>query len=513
MKILFVYANLEMSSMVPLGLASLSAYLKQHGHETTVFDTTFYATGQNENLKRSQIGQVLSFDFSDRGIELQNSDIFSDFRSAVLRYRPDLIAVSMVEDVFYLGINLLNAVKDLGIPNIVGGVFPTFAPEVVFAQECVNMVCVGEGERALLDVCKALESGSGLDSIPNIWHKSANGIARNTAGSVLRLDDLPIPDYDIWPENMLYRPMQGKIRLTVGIETQRGCPFTCAFCNSPAQNELYRKAVGTTFNRRKSVTKIREELEFLVGKFNPELIYWVADTFLAMPEAEWDEFSKMYMDFRIPFWMNTRPETITRRRVKQLEELNCLRFNIGIEHGNYEFRKNVVLRRTTNEQLMERFQCFEGASMPIIANIIIGYPGETEQLILDSIELTRKLSPYFDALQVFIFAPYHGTRLRAKAVEEGYINSDQIVNSGLISGSMLKSPHWSNDRLKALQRVFPLYVKLPEKYYPDIKRCEKFDDEGEKIFEDLVDLYQSRYMRKRDAIGASMRQVSDDIGC
>ena len=67
MKILFVYANLEMSSMVPLGLASLSAHLKRHGHETSVFDTTFYETGENKNLKRSEIGQVLSFNFSDRG--------------------------------------------------------------------------------------------------------------------------------------------------------------------------------------------------------------------------------------------------------------------------------------------------------------------------------------------------------------------------------------------------------------------------------------------------------------
>ena len=31
MKVLFVYANLEMSSMVPLGLASLSGYIKQYG--------------------------------------------------------------------------------------------------------------------------------------------------------------------------------------------------------------------------------------------------------------------------------------------------------------------------------------------------------------------------------------------------------------------------------------------------------------------------------------------------
>jgi anaerobic magnesium-protoporphyrin IX monomethyl ester cyclase len=496
LKILFVYANLEMSSMVPLGLASLSAYLKQHGYETSVFDTTFYETGENENLKRTEIGQVLSFDFSDKGINLIESDMLVDFRNMVLEYKPDLISVSMVEDVFFLGINLLNAVQDLKIPNIVGGVFATFAPERVIAEPSVEMVCIGEGEQALLEVCQALESNGSLDTIANIWHRGPNGITRNKAGATLNLNALPIPDYDIWPEEMLYRPMQGKIRLTVGIETQRGCPFSCAFCNSPSQNMLYRDAVGTTFNRRKSVEKIKEELDYLVGRYDPELIYWVADTFLAMPEKDWDAFYNMYMEFRIPFWMNTRPETITKKRVKQLEEMNCLRFNVGIEHGNYEFRKNVILRNTTNEVLLERFQCFEDAPMPIVANIIIGYPGETEELIWDSIKLTQSIAPYFDALQVFIFAPYHGTPLRDKAIAEGYITPDLIANSGLVSGSVLNSPHWTNERLKSLQRVFPLYVKLPEKFHADIKRCETYDDEGQKIFDDLVNLYQSDYMRK-----------------
>ena len=76
MKVLIVYANVEMSSMVPLGLASLSACIKKHGHETSVFDTTFYKTGKNENIKRSEIGQVLSFDFDDVDVQIKIEDVF-----------------------------------------------------------------------------------------------------------------------------------------------------------------------------------------------------------------------------------------------------------------------------------------------------------------------------------------------------------------------------------------------------------------------------------------------------
>ena len=52
-----------------------------------------------------------------------------------------------------------------------------------------------------------------------------------------------------------------------------------------------------------------------------------------------DVFTNLYSDYKIPFWMNTRAETITEYRAESLEEMNMLRMNIGIEHGNFEYRK------------------------------------------------------------------------------------------------------------------------------------------------------------------------------
>ena len=57
-----------------------------------------------------------------------------------------------------------------------------------------------------------------------------------------------------------------------------------------------------------------------------------------MSNKEFDEFKEMYMDYRIPFWMNTRAETITEHRAAGLEEMNMLRTSIGLEHGNMEKR-------------------------------------------------------------------------------------------------------------------------------------------------------------------------------
>ncbi len=43
------------------------------------------------------------------------------------------------------------------VPVIVGGVFATFAPEICIKEDLVDMVCVGEGENALIDLCDRLE--------------------------------------------------------------------------------------------------------------------------------------------------------------------------------------------------------------------------------------------------------------------------------------------------------------------------------------------------------------------
>ncbi|KJR43928.1 Fe-S oxidoreductase [Candidatus Magnetoovum chiemensis] len=496
MKILFLYPNISMSSMVPLGIASMSAYLKSRGMETDVFDTTFYDTGKNANVNKMNIGQVEKFDFGERGIRKKEGDIINDFREKVINSKPNLIAVSMVEDAFFLGITLLKSIQDLHIPNIVGGVFPTFAPYKVLSQDVVDMICIGEGEESLYKLCKSIQNGGLNSRIPSIWHKNKGDVVKTTLENLIKLDDLPTPDYDLFPEELLYRPMQGKVRKTVGIETQRGCPFTCAFCNSPSQKKLYQE-INSHFYRRKSVSAIKRDLKALIDKHCPEFIYWIADTFMAMQESEWLEFHKMYMEYRLPFWMNTRPETITKERIRQLEEMNCLRCNIGIEHGNYDFRKNVIKRRLTDDKIIEAFKAFEGSSITIVANTIIGYPGETEELIRSSIEFNRQIAKYIDSITVNIFTPYHGTPLRERAIELGYLSDDVIVKEETTARSLLNMPHLSNETLKGLLRTFPLYVKLPKSYYPDIARCEKLDEEGDNLYKELLELYRKEVLGKK----------------
>ena len=199
------------------------------------------------------------------------------------------------------------------------------------------------------------------------------------------LDDIPSPYFN----GMLYKFFDG--RLSPFLESNRGCPFKCSFCNSASHNPLYREESGSTFFRKKKMSRVAEELEYMVSTMKPGLIYMLADVFLMMTDKEFDEFYEVYSSYKLPFWFNTRAETIKEEQVRRLEELNCLRGNVGVEHGNEEFRRDVVFRKIKNKDIERAFEIVGNSSISTAANNIIGFPTETRELIFDTINLIRKI--------------------------------------------------------------------------------------------------------------------------
>ena len=92
--------------------------------------------------------------------------------------------------------------------------------------------------------------------------------------------------------------------------------------------------------------------------------------------------------------MNTRAETISEKRAKDLEDMNMLRCNIGIEHGNAEYRKKYLRRNVSDEVQIKAFEFMADKKYKAVANCIIGMPDENRELIFDTIRFVRKLPKY-----------------------------------------------------------------------------------------------------------------------
>ena len=387
--ILFIYPNLRGMNMLPPAIALFSRILKDNGFNVAVFDTTYYRIGEDfdSDKEKEKNLAVRPFDMA-KNVVLKSTDPFNDLEKMVDSFKPNLIALSATEDIFPLGLQLLKHIDNRNITTIAGGVFATFAPEKVIRNNQIDIVCVGEGEDALLELCTKLKNGEDISSIDNLWvKKEGGGIVRNPIRAVKCLDENPLPDFSMFEEARFYRPMAGKVFKMFPVETHRGCPYGCAFCNSPAERRLYADAGAGKFFRKKSIENVRKELEFYRDAWRAEYFYFWADTFFAYTDAEFDEFVEMYRDIRIPFWCQTRPETVTYDRIRKLKDVGLHRMAIGIEHGNERFRKELIKRDVKNYTIINAINSIADCSLPagISVNNIVGFPNETPELAMDTI--------------------------------------------------------------------------------------------------------------------------------
>lgn len=493
-KVLLVYPNLMLVSLLPNNIAVLSACLKKEGYDVKVFDTTLYKTTDKTNDEmRVERMQVRKFNVEDAGIEIKEKDIYEDFAKTVEEYKPNLIGVTVVDDTVKMGLDLIKKADCKDIPVIFGGVHAILNADDLIKNEQVNILCIGEGEEALVELCNCLSNNLPYDHIKNLWIKKKDGtITKNELRRPINLDNLPIEDFSVFEKQRLFRPMQGKMLAMVPINFDRGCPFRCTFCDAPTISDLYSDK-GYRYYRTKSIDRIYKEMKYQINRFPVSYFYFNSETFLAMPVKKLKEFADMYSEFGLPFWCQTRVETISEEKVKILKEMNCDRVSIGLEQGNEEFRKKILHKDFTNEQVIEAFRILNKYDMKISVNNVIGFPGETRELIFDTIKLNRQIKA--DSVNGFVFQPYCGTHLREYSIQKGYLPSDSKKIDNPIGSSVLNMPQISKEEIEGLLRTFVLYVKLPEKYFPKIKQAEQLTVEGDIVLEELRDIFFEKYFK------------------
>ena len=498
-RVLFLYPNTFGMNMLPPAIALFSAILKQHGHQVALFDATYYAIdyGVDSDGVKAERLNVVPFQVGEQGIKMRNSDWREDLDNQINTFKPDLLALSTTEDMWHLGLKMLEHVKkgylpENKIPVLAGGVFPTFAPEIVIQEPIVDMVCVGEGENALIDLCERIEKEQPYDDVTNLWVKQKDGsITKNPMSNPVNVDEAPILDMSLFEEQRLYRPMAGKWYKMMPVETIRGCPYKCTFCNSPDQITMYKENTGTNFFRKKRLDLVYKELKHFKEDLGVEYNYFWADTFLSWNADEFEDFCDRYQDIGLPFWMQTRPETISDYKIKRLAEVGLHRISFGIEHGNEGFRKKYLKRDWKNKEIIEVLKIPHRYGVQFSLNNITGFPTETRELAMDTVELNRNIDS--DNQNLYSFVPFHGTPLRKLCEDLGLV-APETITKALTDKPILVMPQYPQAEIEGLIKCFPLYVKFPKNRWPDIKRAEADNPESERIYDELKQEYVEKYL-------------------
>ena len=238
MKITFIYPDLEpqvmdWSGYFYHGIAMLSAVLKKQGHQTSLIHIT-------QPVQKSE------------------------FIDKIRKEAPELIGISTTSHMFALVKTLASWLDETGmnVPTICGGIHPTIAPEEVIGTNGIDMLCRGEGEFALIELCRSLENKGDISDIKNLWIKQNGAIIKNPLRPVVEdLDSLPLPDRTIFAYQDLLCERQGLGTFMAS----RGCPFDCAYCC----NHLLRRIYGREGKpiRFRSVDNVIAEIQQVVKRF------------------------------------------------------------------------------------------------------------------------------------------------------------------------------------------------------------------------------------------------------
>lgn len=483
--------------MLPTAIGLLSAVLKQRGHQVSLFDATDYPNLEDRDCDSDKLKEknlnARPFDDAMLWVSFKDEDVHQAFLRHVQEFGPDLLAITCVEDLFPIGVSLLKEAAHLKIPTLVGGAFPTFAPELVLSYPEVDMACIGEGEHLIAELCERMDKGKSYDDIPGLWIKKGDYIKRNPLGPAVDINENPTLDLSIFPESRLYRPMQGKVWRMFPLTTHRGCPYRCTYCSSPSQFDKYKNETGTRFFRKKKIKKIRDEIIVFRDRYKAEALYFYADSFLTYTDKELDEFAEMYSEFKVPFWCQGRLENVTYKRMKKLVDIGLLRMAFGIEHGNQEFRRKILRRNISNEKILESLKIINDLQVMFSVNNILGFPYETRELTFDTIELNRQVQGA-DGVNAYSFVPFHGAPLRPICEKEGYIGRGVIARS-TTKMTMLRMAQYPPEQIEGMRRCFVLYVKMPKDIWPEIEKAEKLTPDGDAVWEELRKECAGRYMR------------------
>ena len=154
--------------------------------------------------------------------------------------------------------------------------------------------------------------------------------------------------------------------------------------------------------------------------------------------------------------------------------------------------------------IVKGFKEFEKTDIRISANNIIGFPGETREDLMLTIELNRKINP--DSVIVNAFRPYAGTQLRSICIKKGLIPKEERAEDNRVYGAFYNGA-LSGEELENIRKVFALYVTFPKSRWKEIRKAEK----DSVLFNKLMNEYKTKQLFKRKSRENSIDSIHENV--
>ena len=365
----------------PIGLAYVVSYMKHKGFN--VF--------------------CLNLCHSDYPIEQQ-------LRKCIEDYHIDVVCTGAMSFYWNEVSDVVETVKKInpGIITVVGGAIITSDPKLAMENMKIDYGVIGEGEITMAELAGALTGNGDMSRIKGlIFHDRNNGFAVTAPReAILDLDSLPFPDYEGFEYSKWLsaewdkQPMIGGLLFNIDerknfneILTSRSCPFNCTFCYHP---------LGRKY-RQRSLDNVFQEIDYLVGKYNIQLLN-ILDELFSLDEKRLYEFASRIKKYNIRWMAQWRADNVSEDMFKTLRDSGILTLGIGMESMSDKVLKSMK-KHVTKADIEKAYKLALDTGVRAGGNLIFGDPEETEETVKESLDWWRKHPEYEIRLRFILAVP------------------------------------------------------------------------------------------------------------
>lgn len=433
-------ASWEPMVTTPMGIAYLASALRNAGYEVACLDAVVEAPHQETRINDTISRFGLTYD------QIMNK---------IIAWKPDLVGFSCIfSNQWPATRELAKRIKaaDSEVILVAGGAHPTFLSELCMVDAPIDFIIRGEGEESFADLLKRVRNSRSHDGVDGLVYRDGDSIRTNPKVNFIKdLDSIPFPAHDLLhPERyfkfalpMGYSMMSPR---SVPVMTSRGCPCLCTFCSS---THLWGRQYRT-----RSADNVLRELDWLVEEFGIEEIKVQDDNFTVNRKRAMDILQGMIERPYHLYWNmpnGVAVWTLDNEILAMMKDAGCFEMTMAVESGNQKVLHDMIKKPLKLDKVREINRQARELGISRFAYFIIGFPGETKEQIMDTVNFARELR--LDMSVIFIYNPLPGSELFHECLKRGYITEESFFEVGnQYFASVIDSDEWSAKELETLIR-------------------------------------------------------------
>ncbi len=301
--------------------------------------------------------------------------------------KHDVLCISIPQFTSYPAVREIITSVEATVPIIAGGPFATHNARWL-CEDGIDFVVREEGEATLPELLGRLERSEPVGDVLGLTYRQGSTNSSTPDRPYINMDEIPFPDYELLPPGTTYR--------FLGLETSRGCPYDCTFCNI-----LYRRAL-----RSMSPPRILEgirHIEKYIHQRSRAGLYLLDSnlTYNVKRLAYLADNIGDYLEQPVRIGCSTSLKLCTPKRNRQMQRAGFRWLNSGLEVGYAEGHR--IVHKDIPEDIYRVLKDLEENGIMCLLTFILGLPHETPTEMMQTIRYIQALYKAFPNIICLVF--------------------------------------------------------------------------------------------------------------